>query len=69
MANVRRWEKAGLKVEEWRLADDRLVIEVSRGGATTRRREAFRRKVAAPLMAAGIVPSSSSKTELGSRCE
>jgi hypothetical protein len=67
---VRRWEKAGLKVEEWRFAGERLIIEVSRGGLNDRDAAgAFLAQVAAPLLAAGIVPSVESKTELGSRCE
>ncbi len=70
VADVRRWEKAGLKVEEWRFAGERRVIEVSRGGSNDADAvAAFRAQVVAPLINAGIVPSVESKTELGSRCE
>jgi hypothetical protein len=69
-ADVRRWEKSGLKIEEWRFSGNRMVIDVSRNGANdAAAAETFRRQVAAPLLAAGIVPSAQSKTELGSRCE
>jgi len=57
-------------VEEWRLPGDRLMIEVSGTGANTAEaEEQFRKRVVAPLLAAGIRPSGDSKTELGSRCE
>ena len=69
-ATVARWEAGPLKVEEWRLARDILIIEVSGNGANTPKGiERFRRRVLAPLLAAGIVPSVLSKTELGSHCE
>ena len=69
-AAVARWEAGPLKVEEWRLARDVLIIEVSGNGANGAEGvERFRRRVVAPLVAAGIVPSALSKTELGSHCE
>jgi hypothetical protein len=69
-AAVTRWETGQLKVEEWRLARDVLIIEVSGNGANTSEGiERFGRRVVAPLLAAGIVPSAQSKTELGSHCE
>ena len=69
-ATVTRWEAGSLKVEEWRLARDVLIIEVSGNGANTPEGiERFRRRVVAPLFAAGIAPSALSKTELGSHCE
>jgi hypothetical protein len=69
-AAVKRWEAGRLKIEEWRLPGDVLMIEVSGNGANTRvAMEHFRKRVAAPLFAAGIVPSTQSKTELGSRCQ
>jgi hypothetical protein len=68
-ADVTRWEQGRLKVEEWRLAGDVVIIEVSGSGTNSPdAQERFRQRVAAPLLAAGIVPSASSKTELGSRC-
>ena len=69
-AAVERWEAGSLKVEEWRLARDVLIIEVSGNGTNSRVGiERFRRRVVVPLVAAGIVPSALSKTELGSHCE
>jgi hypothetical protein len=69
-AEVRRWEAGRLKIEEWKLPGDVLIIEVSGGGTDTPGAiEHFRRQVAAPLFAAGIVSSKQSKTELGTRCK
>ena len=69
-AAVKRWEAGRLKIEEWRLPGDVLMIEVSGNGANTgAATRQFRERVAAPLFAAGIVPSTLSKTELGSRCQ
>ena len=66
---VRRWDAGRLKIEEWRLPGDVLMLEVSGSGADTPNAlEQFRKRVAAPLLAAGIVPMADSKTELGSRC-
>jgi hypothetical protein len=68
-ATMRRWERGGLKVEEWHLAGNVVLIEVSRGGADTKAALAdFRRRVAAPLNAAGIAVAADSKSELGSHC-
>ena len=68
-ADVTRWEQGRLRVEEWRIPRDVLFIEVSGSGTNTPdAQERFRQRVAAPLLAVGIVPSASSKTELGSRC-
>jgi hypothetical protein len=68
-AKVTRWERAGLKVEEWRLPGGAVVIEVSRGATDTPAAlAAFRRDIAIPLLAAGIAPLVGSKTELGSAC-
>lgn len=69
-AHVTRWETGRLKVEEWQLPGNVLMLEVS--GSDTNTREAmerFRTRVAVPLLAAGIVPSVNSKAELGSRCQ
>jgi hypothetical protein len=69
-AAVKRWESGRLKVEEWRLPGNVLIIEVSGKGANTgAATKQFRERVAAPLFAAGIAPSTLSKTELGSRCQ
>lgn len=67
---VKRWTRSGLRVEEWRLPGDVRLIDVSRAGSDTPADvDAFRRKVAAPLLAAGVVPAVNTKTELGSNCE
>ncbi|MEO8345828.1 MAG: hypothetical protein ABI607_09050 [Betaproteobacteria bacterium] len=69
-AMVRRWESGQLKVEEWQLPGGALMIEVSGNGRNAAKAvEKFRRRVAAPLLAAGAIPSTSSKTEIGGRCE
>jgi hypothetical protein len=69
-ASVKRWNAGSLKVEEWRLPGDVLMLEVSGSGANSpAAAEQFRKRVVAPLLAAGIVPSVNSKTELGSRCQ
>jgi hypothetical protein len=68
-AAVQRWEAGRLIVEEWRLPGDVVIIEVSGKGANTPdAMEDFRRRVAAPLFAAGVVPSPHSKTDLSRRC-
>ena len=69
-AIVKRWEAGRLNVEEWRLPGDVVIIEVSGKGAdTSDALEDFRRRVAAPLFAAGVVPSAQSKTDLSTRCQ
>jgi len=69
-AIVKRWEAGRLNVEEWRLSGGDVIIEVSGKGANTSdATETFRRRVAAPLFAAGVVPSTQSKTDLSSRCQ
>ena len=68
-ASVIRREAGKLKVEEWRLPGDVLMIEVSgRGADSTRAMEKFRERVVTPLLAAGVRPAADSKTEFGSRC-
>jgi hypothetical protein len=58
-----------IRIEEWRLPGDVLVIEVSGSGANSPgAMEQFRKVIVAPLVAAGVVPTASSKTDLGSRC-
>ena len=67
---MKRWTRNGLRVEEWRLPGGVRLIEVSRAGADTAADlDAFRRKIAAPLLAAGTMPIVNSKTELGSNCK
>lgn len=67
---VTRRVAGNLKIEEWRLPGDVVVIEVSRGGENSPgAMEQFRKNIVAPLIAAGAVPSAASKTDLGSRCK
>jgi hypothetical protein len=68
-ATVLRRDAGSLKLEEWHLPGDVLVIDVSmtsedKPGAM----DFFRARVVAPLLAAGVIPLKESKTELGSRC-
>jgi hypothetical protein len=68
-ATVFRRDAGNLKIEEWHLPGDLLVIEVSmtsEDGPVAM--DFFRTSVAAPLFAAGVIPLNESKTELGSRC-
>jgi hypothetical protein len=68
-ASVRRWERGDVTVEEWRLPGDIVMIEVSSKGIDApAAAERFRARVVAPLLAAGIAPSATSKTALGSGC-
>ena len=68
-STVTRWDAGRLKVEEWRLPGEYLVLEVSGSDADTpKTMEQFRKRVVAPLLAAGVVPMADSKTELGNRC-
>ena len=68
-ATVLRRDAGNLKLEEWHLPGDVLVIEAS---MTSEDKpgpmDVFRANVVAPLLAAGVVPLKESKTELGSRC-
>jgi len=57
------------KVEEWHVAPDGLMFEVSRNGSDTPQDlAAFKSDIADVLMRAGVKPSDRSKTELGSAC-
>ena len=68
-AVVSRRDAGSLRVEEWRIPGDVVIIEVSGSGENSPgAMEQFRKRVALPLLAAGIVPLQDSKTELGSRC-
>jgi len=63
--------KAGtLKVEEWHLPGGVIIVEVSRNGSTSESDlAAFQQDVVKKLLGAGVKPSRSSKTELGSSCQ
>jgi hypothetical protein len=66
----RKADKLGLKIEEWHLPGNVVLVEVSRNGADTPAElESFQREVVAPLVEAGIKPSDRSKTEAGSSCQ
>ena len=69
-SEVRRQDAGKLKLEEWRLPGNVVVIDVSLSGKNIPgAMEQFRKRIAEPLLAAGIVPSEDSKSELGSRCQ
>ena len=68
-STMTRLESDNLKVEEWRMPGNALMIEVSQKGPNSKKAlKAFRQHVVAPLLKAGIKPSDRSKTEIGSRC-
>jgi hypothetical protein len=59
-----------LKVEEWHLPGDVVMVEVSRNASTGESDlHAFQRDVVDNLLHAGVKPSERSKTELGSSCQ
>ena len=69
-SEVRRQDAGKLKLEEWRLPGNVVIIDVSISGKNVPgAMEGFRKRIAEPLLAAGIVPSADSKSELGSRCQ
>jgi hypothetical protein len=69
-ARVVRLEKDRIKMEEWHLSNNVLIVEASSNGANTPEVLAqFRGRVVAPLLAAGVHPASDSKTELAGVCE
>jgi len=69
-ATVTRKVAGPLKLEEWRFPGDIVIIDVSLISSNNSvGLEFFRARIANPLFAAGIVPLSESKTDLGSRCK
>ena len=68
-STMTRIESDDLKVEEWRMPGNVLMIELSQKGPNTKKGlKAFRQQVVAPLLKAGVKPSDRSKTELGAQC-
>jgi hypothetical protein len=64
-----RQDAGKLRIEEWRLPGNVTIIDVSLSGKNVPgAMELFRKRIAEPLLAAGIVPSADSKSELGGRC-
>jgi hypothetical protein len=64
-----RFKAGKLKVEEWHLPGDIIMVEVSHGGSDTPADlDSFKKEVVAPLVGAGARPSDRSKTESGSDC-
>ena len=64
-----RLKTTSLKVEEWHLPGDVVMVEVSRNASPSDADlKAFQEDVVAKLLRAGVKPSDRSKTELGSRC-
>jgi len=69
-ATVTRRVAGPLKIEEWRFPGDVVFIDVSMVAPNTAAAVGvFRTRIAQPLFAAGVVPLSESKTDLGSRCK
>jgi len=69
-ATVTRKVAGPLKLEEWRFPGDVVIIDVSMGAPNTPAAVGvFRTRIAQPLFAAGVVPLSESKADLGSRCK
>jgi hypothetical protein len=69
-SEVVRQDAGKLTIEEWRLPGNVTVIDVSLSGKNVPgAMELFRKRIAEPLLAAGIVPSADSKSELGGSCQ
>ncbi len=69
-ATVTRKVAGPIKLEEWRFPGDIVIIDVSMASVNNSGAlELFRTRIANPLFAAGVVPLSESKTDLGSRCK
>ena len=69
-ATVTRKVAGPLKLEEWHFPGDVVIIDVSLSSLNNADAlERFRTRIAQPLFAAGVVPLSESKTDLGSRCK
>ncbi len=69
-SEMRRQDAGKLKIEEWRLPGNVTVIDVSLSSKNMPgAMDLFRKRIVEPLLAAGIVPSADSKSELGSRCQ
>ena len=65
-----RLKTNSLKVEEWYLPGDVVMVEVSRNASPSDSDlESFQRDVVTKLLSAGVKPSDLSKTELGSSCQ
>ncbi len=65
----RKTKRTMAKIEEWHLPGGSVVLEVSRKGSDAEPDlRTFQKEIAGPLLAAGINPSDTSKTELGSAC-
>ena len=68
-SRMTRLEAGALKVEEWHLPGDIIMLEASRKGSDTRSdADSFRQEVVVPLVKSGIKPSDRSKTEFGGAC-
>jgi hypothetical protein len=70
IAKMSRLKAGKLKVEEWHLPGEIVMVEVSRNGADTPiDLQSFQSEVVDRLVRAGVKPSDRSKTELGSDCQ
>jgi len=68
VAEMTRYEADGFKIEEWQLADERHLLEVSRNAEDSAAKRKKFQLLADQLMARGVHPADRSKTELGSDC-
>lgn len=68
-SKMQRQKAKEITIERWSLAQGRVVFEVSmKGKDTASDLSIFKKTVVVPLLKKGVVPISSSKTELGSQC-
>jgi len=69
-ATMTRKVAGPLKLEEWRFPGDVVIIDVSLSSLNNPDAlELFRNRIAKPLLAAGVVPLSESKSDLGGHCK
>jgi hypothetical protein len=69
-SEVVRQDAGKLSIEEWRLPGNVTIMDVSLSSKNVPgAMELFRKRIAQPLLAAGVLPSADSKSELGSRCQ
>ena len=67
-AKMVRYASKGMKVESWQMPDGSFQLEVSRSAANDVAEFQSFQEIAIRLLAQGVKPTDSSKTEQGSRC-
>jgi hypothetical protein len=69
-SKMTRLKAGAIKVEEWHLPGDVVMVEVSRNASTRQSDlDSFQQDVVDKLLPIGVKPSYRSKTELGSSCQ